>query len=299
MILTGLNNISAVFTNNIGVKAVYANGVLVWPTQPVEDTKDLNIEWYVNSTAGSFSIGGTYYKFSDYTSGSYGSITIPNFSAITTLAFQKCTNLTSVYTNALRISSYAFIDCSALSSVSLPVCSYIANSAFQYCSSLTSIGFPKCSYIGSSAFYSCSALSSVDLPVCSYIGSSAFAYCKSLRSVSLPKCNNLRYAAFQYCSSLISMDLPNCSYLYGGAFLDCNRLERVSLPVCSYIGERTFYGCGSLRYVYLLSTSVCQLDGSNVFNGASSVKIYVPLSLLTEYESATNWVSMSSRIYTV
>ena len=60
----------------------------------------------------------------------------------------------SVYSNdrVTKIGDYAFDNCSSLTSVSFPVCSYIGNNAFRNCSRLTSVNFPVCSYIGSYAF---------------------------------------------------------------------------------------------------------------------------------------------------
>ena len=55
--------------------------------------------------------------------------------------------------------------------------------AFYNCSSLTSASFPLVMSIGSSAFYNCSKLTTVELPKATSIGSYVFQNCKSLKAL--------------------------------------------------------------------------------------------------------------------
>lgn len=89
------------------------------------------------------------------------------------------------------------------------------------------------------------------------------------------------------------------------AFGYCKQLENVSLPICSSIGSFAFAQCNLLTELRLMSTSVVTLVASNAFNstpiGGYSVSagqygsVYVPASLLTSYQTATNWTYFSSR----
>jgi len=83
------------------------------------------------------------------------------------------------------IGSYAFLDCSQLTSASFPVATSIDSSAFNNCSQLTSASFPVATSIGSYAFNSCSQLTSASFPVATSIDSNAFQRCSQLNSVIL------------------------------------------------------------------------------------------------------------------
>ena len=90
-----------------------------------------------------------------------------------------------------------------------------------------------------------------------------------------------------------------------GAFRYCQDLISVSLPKCSSINAIAFGQCVRLAEIRLMSESVAALESSNAFGstpiaGYSTVagqygSIYVPASLLTAYQAATNWTYFSSR----
>ena len=56
------------------------------------------------------------------------------------------------------IGTGAFMGCSALTTVNLPVATSIGNNAFQNCSKLTTVDFTAATSVGRSVFDSCSAL---------------------------------------------------------------------------------------------------------------------------------------------
>ena len=182
--------------------------------------------------------------------------------------------------------------------------SRVGTRAFYNCSLLQSISFPNCRTIRDEAFNICTSLQSANFPNCSYIGSYAFRLCSSLQSVSFPNCNIIESRAFSRCTSLQSVNFPNCSIIGYYVFQGCTSLQSVSFPNCSSIGNYAFWSCFSLQSVYLLSTSVCTLAHSNAFNNTPLSlstylgyfgSIYVPSSLLTAYQTATNWTYYSSR----
>ena len=79
-----------------------------------------------------------------------------------------------------NIRLYAFMDCSGLTSVTIPnSVTIIEDDAFLGCSSLTNITIPNSvTSIGSGAFYGCSSLTNITIPnSVTSIGSSAFFRC--------------------------------------------------------------------------------------------------------------------------
>lgn len=315
MIKTLGNNIVSAFTGGNPVKAIYAYGQLVWP---VTIESSYYIKWTPSSAEGQFNIDGTTYDLSAFSGLYYWNTGIINSSA-----FQNNYSIQSIETNATSIGFRAFMSCSSLSQVSLPMCSYIGSTAFYSCSSLSQVSLPMCryietdafwkcplsqvslpvcSYIGGGAFYKC-PLSQVSLPVCSYIGGNVFGYCSSLSQVNLPMCISVWGTAFEYCTSLTQVSLPMCELIGARAFEYCRALSQVNLPICSYIDAAVFRYCSSLSRITIGYSSVCSLYSTNAFSGtqitSSTGSIYVPASLVDAYKSAENWSVYSNIIYPI
>ena len=257
-------------------------------------------------------------------------LTIVSFPACTSIgyyAFENCTSLTSVsFPACTSIGANAFCSCYSLTTASFPECTSIRNSAFYSCSKLTTANFPKCTSIGSSTFANCYSLATASFPECTSIGSSVFYCCSSLTTASFPKCTSIGSAAFQGCSKLTTVSFPVCTRIGSYAFSQCVSLTSVSFPACTSIGSYAFYscrslttasfpvctrissnafrGCRTLSIFQLGASSVCILSNSNAFSAtpfagyslyfSGTPHIYVPASLITAYQSATNWTYFSS-----
>ena len=242
-------------------------------------------------------------------------------------AFYECSNLTSVnFPLATTIGNHAFYSCSNLTSVSFPAAANIGSEAFRHCSNLTSVNFPLATTIGNHAFSSCSNLTSVNFPAAANIGTDAFRHCSNLTSVNFPAAANIGTEAFRNCDKLTSVNFPLAITIGNFAFYECNltsvnfplattignhafsgcrNLTSVNFPAAANIGTEAFRNCGKLTSLYLTGSSLCQLSNSNAFSstpicGYSASagtygSIYVPASLLTSYQTATNWAYFSSR----
>lgn len=120
----------------------------------------------------------------------------------------------------------------------------------------------------------------------------------SLIGVERASLSQVRYIGsevFISCSGLQDLYAPNISSIYTRA-LAGTALPYIVLSHCEYIGIEAFSGCSSLSYVILGGSSVCSLY-SRAFSGCSSLQnIYVPSSLVTAYQTASNWSAYSDII---
>lgn len=182
------------------------------------------------------------------------------------------------------------------------------NSTFAETNNITKVSLTALQRIdGWRVFYGCKDLSEVVLPNLLYLlGSDTFTACSNLISVSLPNCQLVASSVFTYCTKLQKMVLPKCQRISQKAFEGCSSLSMALLPVCSSIASYTFSGCRQLMSVYLFSNSIVSI-GINVFTNTPITSsnltlpyawgsVYVPASLLTEYQSAAIWSGISGRL---
>ena len=153
------------------------------------------------------------------------------------------------------IGSFAFGDCSSLSSIEIPEgVTSIGSGAFEDCSSLSSIEIPEgVTSIGSIAFAYCRSLSSIKIPEgVTSIGSQAFEGCSSLSSIKIPKgVTSIEGSAFEDCSSLSSIEIPKgVTSIGSGAFAYCSSLSSIKIPEgVTSIESRVFENCSSLSSI--------------------------------------------------
>lgn len=258
---------------------------------------------------------------------------IPNASNLQYLAFGHCRQLKTVTLNGTaRLSSQAFAYCASLSEVNTEGDGVLTlgNSAFAYCyslqivrgtiasagygafdhcSALRTVDLTACSYLSNNVFQSCSNLSSVSLPIFSaYFFNNVFSGCYALQTVYAPLVSGVQSTAFYRCSSLSFLNLPNNQMVGSRAFYYATGLQTLRLGnsarSCYSVYQTAFQYCTELESVYLLWNNVPKAQFSNIFAStpiASSSylgrfgSIFVPLSLLGTYRTATNWATYSSR----
>lgn len=215
------------------------------------------------------------------------------------------------------ISAAWFYGCSKLTELNFPeLKTFIGGfQAFAKCSALSKISFPKLETISGCNFFvaSNSKIQSLSFPQLKSInGYSAFAYFSgnSLLMPELVTINNGNYT-FASCN-ISSAYFPhfNGSYTISSCFYRCLVLSSVLFSDASCIrGSSVFYGCSRLISMFFLGSSVCTLGNSigTVF-GSTPVSnysttagrwasIFVPQSLLASYKAATNWTTISSKIF--
>ena len=140
--------------------------------------------------------------------------------------------------------------------------------------------------IGSLYFYNCSQLSAVyETESVTKISQSAFFYCSNLSSASFPNCSSIGYGAFMYCSNLENVYFGNCNSISSYAFLYCSKLRSV------YLSGSVVPTLGTYAFVET------PIMASTLIGGYGS--IYVPASLLTDYQTANGWSAFSQRFVPV
>lgn len=222
-----------------------------------------------------------------------GEFVLPKFSELTQLTndyiftYAELFDITDETFPALSyISGYStFYDTKNITKLSLTNLETISGYyTFEHCQNLQEINCPKLLRIyGRDCFRGCYKLSSINIPAVSYIGSEAFSNCTLLKYISLPAVTTLSAGAFGYCT-----------------------FSKIVLPSLSKMNNDPFDNCRALVSVYLPNSIVCSATG-NIFTstpmrslyseaGYKYGSIYVPMSLLSQYQSAPYWSNLSSRI---
>lgn len=166
------------------------------------------------------------------------------------------------------ISSYAFYNCSALTSVKIPSSvTSVGSYAFYNCSTLTSVDISSnLTIIDSYAFYGCSGLTSMEIPSSVRdIGSYAFSGCSGLTSVNIPLgVTSIKEATFSGCKKLTNVTIPNSVTIIGvEAFSGCYNLSSIILQEgLETIAVGAFSFCKSLHSV-VLPNSVSRICGES------------------------------------
>lgn len=286
MIKTLGNNIVSAFTGGNPVKAIYAYGQLVWPISGPEPT-GYYIKWTPSDVSGIFTIAGEarfLQSYNGYYNGPFSSrnvdesgVGVPYY-YIDKGAFAS-TSILTIDTNIRYVSAGAFQGCSSLQTVKMPG-RYVLNGAFMNCTELQTISLSELKNLHPFTFEGCTKLRYVYLPNVTVIGED--------------------YAAFSNCVNLLSVSLPKCKIIDDYGMASCGIYE-ISLPEISMLNGHAFYSCSNLSTIYLGNT--IPTLGEGVFQGtkitSSTGSIYVPISKLLAYKSASGWSVYSNIIYPI
>ena len=176
-----------------------------------------------------------------------GEITIP-----TKVRYYNTSTHGYCYYEVTSIGEDAFLDCTGLSSISIPnSVTIIGGSAFGSCTGLTSVTMGNgVTQIGHTAFAECTSLTSISIPdSVTFIGSNAFLGCTGLTSVTIGKGDTqISDNAFDGCTGLTSVTV-NCRYI-GSCFSGMSSIQNLTLGnTVKKIGDYAFAGCSGLTAV--------------------------------------------------
>lgn len=134
----------------------------------------------------------------------------------------------------------------------------------------------------------------------SSVGSYVFYKNTYLETVNLSNCIEVSTEAFRECKHLTTVNLPVCTIISYSAFLDCGLLGEVYLGKCEYIGNNVFK-FANISSITIATGSVCSITEDTFYAAFArgNYSIYVPSSLVSDYQIAQYWSSLSSHIYPI
>lgn len=242
------------------------------------------------------------------------SVTFPellNLGTSGTSQFSGCTSLVLTSTSFPKLTTfgggYTFDGCTSLVTINSTIFPSLTtfNSGgyhFRNCTSLVTVDLPNLTTFGGGGyiFYGCSALKNVNLPKLTgnNSGNYQFGNCTALEHIYLPKASVAGGSTFRGCTSLKTAVLPGSTTAMGTyEFYGDSNLEAVDLKT-SKVGDYGFQGCTKLNMLVLRNTSLASLANTRAFtntpfaSGKAGGTLYVPETLISNYQSATNWVTI-------
>ena len=198
---------------------------------------------------------------------------------------------------------------------------------------ITGINAPNAESVGEYAFRGCGNIQSINMPKVKTIEVNAFGYSvyttmpKCVTNNTFPlleRCHNAN-VVFGYMFDGELLYLPNIKerlemgdltadapkYINLPEFVDQytsrrrmfgnNKvIQKVWLPKVANIQYKDFNGCTALVALILAKTTLVPLTDVNAFENSTVATgtgyIYVPSALVSEYKTATNWVTYASQI---
>ena len=200
--------------------------------------------------------------------------------------------------NITSIASLSLAEDKKITSIDCPNVTTVDFQALYNCTALTSINLPAITTMGNYAFGG-TAITSINLPLVTTLAASAFVNCSSLTSASFAAATKISEACFIYCSQLSSCNFPLVTLIETNAFRNCTSLVSINLPAVRTIQSNVFNGCTNLTSITLGANQVCTLNSTNAIPATSNhhINIYVPISLVASYRSATNWSTLYNNGY--
>ena len=219
-----------------------------------------------------------------------------------------------IYTNneITKIGDYAFAGLkNNITGINAPNVESIGEYAFRGCGNIQSINMPKVKTIGVNAFgynvYTtmpkCVTNNTFPLLESCHDGNVLFGYMFDGELLYLPKMKEMLSMKDLKADSPKYINLPEFvdQYISLRRMFGNNKvIQKVWLPKVANIQYKDFNGCTALVALILAKTTLVPLTDVNAFENSTVATgtgyIYVPSALVSEYKTATNWVTYASQI---
>lgn len=195
-----------------------------------------------------------------------------------------------------------------------------------YMAAFTEVSLPESVVsIGTNAFYQNKSLSNIQIMGPAKLGASCFAVDARNKYrtdvLEMPEVVEIGDGAFNNrMLAFTDLDLPKCKTIGASAFKESwgtyGKLATVNAPECETIGASAFYsatcnkvitrnlktiGSEAFRYsgvktFIMAGNQVATLQNANAFSNINGgTYFYVPLELMGQYKSATNWTTYAEK----
>lgn len=241
-------------------------------------------------------------EYALYQCRSLSRVTLPN--SITTIgihAFNGCTNLATCNTpsSLVSIGTSAFINCTKIThAIISDITTTIGTSAFNNCTQITGeLQLPNTlTTINNLAFLGCYGITKVSCNGhITTLGASAFA-------------GNSTYNYMQLTEAHFpNLEIASLGIVFGttGSYYACRNMVVCDIGKVSRILANAFNSCYKLQTLILRKTDgICALNNVSAFlntpmRGRDSLTgtVYVPSSLISTYQGATNWSTIYNEGY--
>jgi hypothetical protein len=199
--------------------------------------------------------------------------------AISSSAFQGCTNLTNIFfPNSLTtIGTAAFDNCSSLKSIRMPdSVTVLTQMVFSGCTSLSRVKLSNATTtLGDRSFQGCTSLESIYIPKSVTTVTGGFVSCNSLTDVIIDAPFTSIRSDFFYGTNIKNIEIPDTvTVIEGLAFNACNNLESIIIPKAVTTINTTAFNALNLKDVYFLGKNIPTINTTSNFPQVSDTAYY-------------------------
>ena len=182
--------------------------------------------------------------------------------------------------------------------ITLSTATQIKTRAFSHKSGITRVHAPHVTSIAQFAFSNALSgrIESTDFP--SFHGGDGSFEEALITYANIPTWTNRPIYAFRNCKQLVELHLPNATGNIDRTCLGCTKLVVADCGKGNITNGASFQSCVALRTLILRNTDNVQtLIAWNancmggIYNNPTASTIYVPSTLISSYQTATNWAS--------